>query len=56
VINSVLVAIAMMALFFAGSPVAEVAIVGGALLLFTRLMQMPNYRLSDYCSHPPCTR
>jgi Na+/H+ antiporter NhaD/arsenite permease-like protein len=36
VIKSVLVATAMMALFFAGLPVAEVAIVGGALLLFTR--------------------
>src|SRR6202521_5751128 len=36
VAKSVLVAIAMMALFFAGLPVAGVAIVGGALLLFTR--------------------
>jgi Na+/H+ antiporter NhaD/arsenite permease-like protein len=36
VVKSVLVASAMMALFFAGLPVAEVAIVGGALLLFTR--------------------
>src|SRR6266851_2270526 len=36
VVKSVLVAIAMMALFFAGLPVAGVAIVGGALLLFTR--------------------
>jgi Na+/H+ antiporter NhaD/arsenite permease-like protein len=36
VIKSVLIAIAMMALFFAGVPVAEVAIIGGALLLFTR--------------------
>src|SRR5438874_4405929 len=34
--KSVLIALAMMALFFAGLPVAEVAIVGGALLLFTR--------------------
>jgi Na+/H+ antiporter NhaD/arsenite permease-like protein len=36
VVKSVLVATAMMVLFFAGIPVAEVAIVGGALLLFTR--------------------
>jgi Na+/H+ antiporter NhaD/arsenite permease-like protein len=36
VIKSVLIAIAMMALFFANLPVSEVAIVGGALLLFTR--------------------
>src|SRR6266566_882073 len=36
VVKSVLVAIAMMALFFAGLPVAGVAIIGGALLLFTR--------------------
>ena len=36
VIKSVLVAVAMMVLFFAGQPVAKVAIVGGALLLFTR--------------------
>jgi Na+/H+ antiporter NhaD/arsenite permease-like protein len=36
VVKSVLVAIAMMTLFFAGLPVAGVAIVGGALLLFTR--------------------
>ena len=36
VVKSMLVAVAMMALFFAGLPVAEVAIVGGAVLLFTR--------------------
>jgi Na+/H+ antiporter NhaD/arsenite permease-like protein len=36
VIKSVLVAVAMMVLFFAGQPVAKVAIVGGALLLVTR--------------------
>jgi Na+/H+ antiporter NhaD/arsenite permease-like protein len=36
VIKSVLITIAMMALFFAGLSVSEVAIVGGALLLFTR--------------------
>jgi Na+/H+ antiporter NhaD/arsenite permease-like protein len=35
-IKSVLVAAAMMVLFFAGQPVAKVAIVGGALLLVTR--------------------
>jgi Na+/H+ antiporter NhaD/arsenite permease-like protein len=35
-IKSVLVTVAMMVLFFAGQPVAKVAIVGGALLLFTR--------------------
>jgi Na+/H+ antiporter NhaD/arsenite permease-like protein len=34
--KSVLVTVAMMVLFFAGQPVAKVAIVGGALLLFTR--------------------
>ena len=34
VIKSVLVTVAMMVLFFAGQPVAKVAIVGGALLLF----------------------
>jgi Na+/H+ antiporter NhaD/arsenite permease-like protein len=36
VIKSVLIMGAMMVLFFAGQPVAKVAIVGGALLLFTR--------------------
>jgi Na+/H+ antiporter NhaD/arsenite permease-like protein len=36
VIKSVLVMAGMMVLFFAGQPVAKVAIVGGALLLFTR--------------------
>jgi Na+/H+ antiporter NhaD/arsenite permease-like protein len=36
VVKSVLVAISMMVFFFAGFPVAGVAIVGGALLLFTR--------------------
>lgn len=36
VIKTVLVTVAMMVLFFAGQPVAKVAIVGGALLLFTR--------------------
>jgi Na+/H+ antiporter NhaD/arsenite permease-like protein len=36
VIKSLAILIAMIALFFAGQPVAEVAILGGALLLFTR--------------------
>ena len=36
VVKSILIAIGMMALFFAGLPVAGVAILGGALLLFTR--------------------
>jgi Na+/H+ antiporter NhaD/arsenite permease-like protein len=36
VIKSVLITLAMVGFFFAGFPVAEVAIVGGALLLFTR--------------------
>jgi len=36
VIKSVLITLAMVGFFFAGLPVAEVAIVGGALLLFTR--------------------
>ncbi|MBV9591773.1 MAG: anion transporter [Hyphomicrobiales bacterium] len=35
-IKSVAVTIAMVAFFFAGEPVAKVAILGGALLLFTR--------------------
>jgi Na+/H+ antiporter NhaD/arsenite permease-like protein len=36
VMKSVVVTVAMMALFFAGQPVAKVAIVGGAILLLTR--------------------
>jgi Na+/H+ antiporter NhaD/arsenite permease-like protein len=36
VIKSVLITAAMVLLFFAGQPVAKVAILGGALLLFTR--------------------
>jgi Na+/H+ antiporter NhaD/arsenite permease-like protein len=36
VVKSVLITLAMVGFFFAGYPVAEVAIVGGALLLFTR--------------------
>jgi Na+/H+ antiporter NhaD/arsenite permease-like protein len=35
-LKSVAVTVAMVALFFAGEPVAKVAILGGALLLFTR--------------------
>src|SRR6185295_14409273 len=35
-VKSSIVALAVVVLFFAGSPVAEVAILGGALLLFTR--------------------
>ncbi len=49
VIKTVLVAIAMMALFFLGQPVAKVAIVGGAFLLLTRRVS-PNkiYREIDW--------
>jgi Na+/H+ antiporter NhaD/arsenite permease-like protein len=36
VIKSVAVTVAMVALFFAGQPIAKVAILGGAILLFTR--------------------
>jgi Na+/H+ antiporter NhaD/arsenite permease-like protein len=39
VVKSALVTIAMIILFFAGQPVAKVAIVGGALLLFTRRLK-----------------
>jgi Na+/H+ antiporter NhaD/arsenite permease-like protein len=39
VVKSVLVTVAMVILFFAGQPVAKVAIVGGALLLFTRRLK-----------------
>jgi Na+/H+ antiporter NhaD/arsenite permease-like protein len=39
VIKSGVVAAAMVILFFAGQPVAKVAIVGGALLLFTRRLK-----------------
>ncbi|WP_231712162.1 anion transporter [Vineibacter terrae] len=35
-IKSILVTVAIVVLFFAGQPIAKVAIVGGALLLFTR--------------------
>ena len=36
IIKSLVIAAAMVALFFAGQPVAKVAILGGAVLLFTR--------------------
>lgn len=39
IIKSVVVAAAMVVLFFAGQPVAKVAILGGALLLFTRMVK-----------------
>lgn len=39
VIKSVLVTLAMVILFFAGQPVAKVAIMGGALLLLTRWLK-----------------
>lgn len=39
VVKSSLVTVAMVILFFAGQPVAKVAIVGGALLLFTRRLK-----------------
>jgi Citrate transporter len=62
IIKSVFVTIAMMVLFFAGQPVAKVAIVGGALLLFTRrviprwwpstamreTLSLPSNTLSDW--------
>jgi Na+/H+ antiporter NhaD/arsenite permease-like protein len=49
VIKSVLVTVAMMVLFFAGQPVAKVAIVGGALLLFTRKIKADKvYREIDW--------
>jgi Na+/H+ antiporter NhaD/arsenite permease-like protein len=48
-IKSVLVTIGMMVLFFAGQPVAKVAIVGGALLLFTRSVKAEKvYREVDW--------
>jgi Na+/H+ antiporter NhaD/arsenite permease-like protein len=47
--KSVLVTVAMMVLFFAGQPVAKVAIVGGALLLFTRRVKADKvYREIDW--------
>src|SRR5580704_16074216 len=49
VIKSVLVAVAMMLLFFAGQPVAKVAIVGGALLLVTKRVKADKvYREIDW--------
>jgi Na+/H+ antiporter NhaD/arsenite permease-like protein len=49
VIKSVLVMVAMMILFFAGQPVAKVAIVGGAVLLFTRRVKAAKvYREIDW--------
>jgi Na+/H+ antiporter NhaD/arsenite permease-like protein len=48
-IKSVLVTFVMMALFFAGQPVAKVAIVGGAALLFTRSVKAEKvYREIDW--------
>jgi Na+/H+ antiporter NhaD/arsenite permease-like protein len=49
VVKSVLVMGGMMILFFAGQPVAKVAIVGGALLLFTRRVKAEKvYREIDW--------
>jgi len=49
VVKSVLTMGAMTALFFAGQPVAKVAIVGGALLLFTRRVRAEKvYREIDW--------
>jgi Na+/H+ antiporter NhaD/arsenite permease-like protein len=49
VIKSVAVMAAMVILFFAGQPVAKVAIVGGALLLFTRRVKSEKiYREIDW--------
>jgi Na+/H+ antiporter NhaD/arsenite permease-like protein len=49
VIKSVLIMAAMMVLFFAGQPVAKVAIVGGTLLLFTRRVKADKvYREIDW--------
>ena len=49
VIKAVLVTVAMMVFFFAGQPVAKVAIVGGALLLFTRRVKAEKvYREIDW--------
>ncbi len=48
-VKSVLVTLAMMLLFFAGQPVAKVAIVGGALLLLTRRVKADKvYREIDW--------
>jgi len=49
VFKSVLVTLAMMGFFFAGQPVAKVAIVGGALLLVTRHVKAEKvYREIDW--------
>jgi Na+/H+ antiporter NhaD/arsenite permease-like protein len=49
VVKSVLVTIVMMILFFAGQPVAKVAIVGGAFLLLTRSVKADKvYREIDW--------
>jgi len=49
VLKSVLVTAAMVFLFFAGQPVAKVAIIGGALLLFTRRVKADKvYREIDW--------
>ena len=49
IFKSVLVTIGMMVLFFAGQPVAKVAIVGGALLLVTRSVKADKiYREIDW--------
>jgi Na+/H+ antiporter NhaD/arsenite permease-like protein len=49
VAKAVLVTLAMMIFFFAGQPVAKVAIVGGSLLLFTRKVKAEKvYREIDW--------
>jgi Na+/H+ antiporter NhaD/arsenite permease-like protein len=49
VLKSILVTAAMVVLFFAGQPVAKVAIVGGDLLLFTRRVKADKvYREIDW--------
>jgi len=49
VVKAVVVTLAMMVFFFAGQPVAKVAIVGGALLLFTRKVRAEKvYREIDW--------
>ena len=49
VVKSVLIMGTMMILFFADQPVAKVAIVGGALLLFTRRVKAEKvYREIDW--------
>jgi Na+/H+ antiporter NhaD/arsenite permease-like protein len=49
VLKSVFITAAMVVLFFAGQPVAKVAIIGGALLLFTRRVKADKvYREIDW--------